>query len=74
MSLIEEGNEKKLRMSHLAVVGSHSINGLAELHTEILKSQAFRDFFELYPDRFDNKTNGIIPKRWLKNAIPGSPD
>ena len=70
MSLIEEGGKKKLRMAHLAIVGSHSTNGVAELHTEILKSQIFRDFFEFYPNRFNNKTNGITPRRWLKKCNP----
>jgi len=70
MSLIEEGDEEKLRMAHLAIVGSHSTNGVAELHTELLKSQVFKDFFEFYPDRFNNKTNGITPRRWLKKCNP----
>lgn len=70
MSLIEEGNEKMIRMAHLAIVGSHSVNGVAALHTEILKDRLFRDFFEMYPERFNNKTNGITPRRWLKKANP----
>lgn len=70
MSLIEEGNEKQVRMSHLAIVGSHSTNGVAALHTQILKTTVFRDFFELYPDRFNNKTNGITQRRWLKKCNP----
>jgi glycogen phosphorylase len=65
MSLIEEGGEKQVRMAHLAIVGSHSVNGVAQLHTEILKKELFRDFFELYPERFNNKTNGITQRRWL---------
>lgn len=71
MSLIEEGDEKKLRMAHLAIVGSHSTNGVAELHTELIKSQVFKDFFEFYPERFNNKTNGVTPRRWLKKCNPG---
>ena len=70
MSLIEEGNEKKVRMAHLAMVGSHSTNGVAALHTELLKSEIFRDFHQCFPDRFNNKTNGITPRRWLKKCNP----
>ena len=71
MSLIEEEGEKRLRMSHLAVVGSHSLNGVSALHTQILKQSLFRDFFDLWPQRFNNKTNGITPRRWLKLCNPG---
>ena len=74
MSLIEEGPEKMIRMANLAIVGSHSINGVAAIHTEILKEQLFRDFYEMYPERFNNKTNGITPRRWLKKANPGLSD
>jgi starch phosphorylase len=70
MSLIEEQRERKIRMAHLAIVGSHSVNGVAALHTEILKSEVFRDFYEMYPERFNNKTNGITQRRWLKQANP----
>jgi starch phosphorylase len=70
MSLFEEDGEKKLRMSHLAIVGSHSVNGVSRLHTEILKGELFRDFFALWPERFNNKTNGITPRRWLKLCNP----
>lgn len=65
MSLIEEGDEKRVRMAHLAIVGSHSTNGVAALHTELLKNHVFRDFFEFFPERFNNKTNGITQRRWL---------
>jgi starch phosphorylase len=68
MSLIEEGPDPKVRMAHLAIVGSHSTNGVSALHTDILKRQVLRDFHEFYPDRFNNKTNGITPRRWLKKA------
>jgi starch phosphorylase len=71
MSLIEEDGEKKLRMAHLAIAGSHSVNGVSGLHTDILKTELFRDFFELWPERFNNKTNGITPRRWLKLCNPG---
>ena len=59
-----------IRMAHLAIVGSHSVNGVAALHTEILKNELFRDFYEMYPERFNNKTNGITQRRWLKKANP----
>ncbi len=70
MSLIEEGDEKAIKMANLAIVGSHSTNGVSTLHTEILKKQTFKDFYEMFPDRFNNKTNGITPRRWLKKANP----
>ncbi|NUQ77628.1 MAG: glycogen/starch/alpha-glucan phosphorylase [Polyangiaceae bacterium] len=70
MSLIEEGPERRVRMAHLAVVGAHSVNGVAKLHTELLKSQLLRDFYELYPQRFNNKTNGVTPRRWLLECNP----
>lgn len=70
MSLIEEGDEKSARMAHLAIVGSHSVNGVSTLHTEILKKELFHDFFEMYPERFNNKTNGITQRRWLKLCNP----
>jgi len=71
MSLIEENGERMVRMAHLAIVGSHSINGVSALHSEIVKNEVFRDFAELYPERFNNKTNGITQRRWLKKANPG---
>jgi len=70
MSLVEEGFSKSIRMAHLAIVGSHSLNGVAEIHSEILKKDVFKDFFELYPERFNNKTNGITQRRWLKVCNP----
>ena len=70
MSLVEEHWERKIRMAHLAIVGSHSVNGVAALHTEILKNRLFRDFYEMYPERFNNKTNGVTQRRWLKLANP----
>jgi glycogen phosphorylase len=66
MSLIEEGQERMVRMAHLAVVGSHSVNGVAELHTNLIKTLLFKDFTEIFPDRFNNKTNGITQRRWLR--------
>jgi starch phosphorylase len=71
MSLIEEGDEKRVRMAALAIVGSHSVNGVSALHTAILKREIFRDFCEMWPERFNNKTNGITPRRWLKLCNPG---
>lgn len=70
MSIVEEHWERKIRMAHLAIVGSHSVNGVAALHSEILKQQLFRDFYEMYPERFNNKTNGITQRRWLKMSNP----
>lgn len=71
MSLVEEGEKKSIRMAHLAIVGSSSVNGVAKLHTELLKSRVLRDFAEFWPERFNNKTNGITPRRWLLRANPG---
>ena len=70
MSIIEEGPPKKVRMAHLAIVGSHSVNGVAELHTRLLKERLFHDFDRFYPGRFNSKTNGITPRRWLLQANP----
>jgi starch phosphorylase len=70
MSLIEHEGDDRIRMAHLAIVGSHAVNGVAELHTEILKHDVFRDFHELWPDRIANKTNGITPRRWLLKSNP----
>jgi starch phosphorylase len=71
MSIIDEGGEKYVRMAHLAIVGTCSVNGVAKLHTELLKKVVLRDFAELWPEKFNNKTNGITPRRWLLNANPG---
>jgi glycogen phosphorylase len=68
MSLIEEGPVRSVRMAHLAAVGSHSINGVAALHTELVKRDLLHDFNELWPERFNNKTNGVSPRRWLLHA------
>lgn len=70
MSIIEEGDEKKIRMANLSIIGSHSVNGVAALHTEILKKDIFKEFNEYQPDKFNNKTNGISQRRWLKGANP----
>ncbi len=71
MSLIEEGSPKMIRMAYLSVVGSHSTNGVAALHTDLLKRNLLRNFYELFPERFQNKTNGITPRRWLKACNQG---
>jgi starch phosphorylase len=70
MSLIEEGAEPKVRMANLAIVGSHSTNGVAAIHTELLRTRVAADFGEMFPERFNNKTNGITPRRWLLLANP----
>ncbi|MBN2124630.1 MAG: glycogen/starch/alpha-glucan phosphorylase [Deltaproteobacteria bacterium] len=74
MSLIQEGPDRRVRMAHLGIVGSHSVNGVSELHTRILKEHVFRDFQEVFPRRFQNKTNGVTPRRWLFVANPGLTD
>ncbi|MFH1153951.1 MAG: glycogen/starch/alpha-glucan phosphorylase [Pseudomonadota bacterium] len=70
MSIIDEGPPKRIRMAHLAIVGSHSVNGVAALHTELLKTGLFKDFHEFYPGKLNNKTNGITPRRWLLKCNP----
>ncbi len=70
MSLIEEGREKQVRMAYLAVVGSHSVNGVAELHSDLLKKTVLKDFAQMFPERFNNKTNGVTPRRWLLSCNP----
>jgi len=70
MSLVEEGDERKIRMANLAVVGSHSTNGVAAIHSELLRTTTVRDFAEMFPQRFNNKTNGVTPRRWLLLCNP----
>ena len=70
MSLIDESGERYVRMANLCIVGSSSVNGVAELHTQILKDTLFKDFYEMMPERFHNVTNGITPRRWLLKANP----
>ncbi|WP_267397497.1 glycogen/starch/alpha-glucan phosphorylase [Sphingomonas sp. GC_Shp_1] len=71
ISLIDEGGERRVRMANLAFAGSHSVNGVAALHTELMKRTVFADLHGLYPDRINNKTNGITPRRWLQQCNPG---
>jgi starch phosphorylase len=70
MSIIDESGERYLRMAHLACVGSHSINGVAALHTGLLKSDVLKDFYEMWPQKFSNKTNGVTPRRWMVLSNP----
>ncbi len=70
VSLVAEGNQQRIRMAHLAIVGSHSVNGVAELHSKIIKEDLFRDFDTVFPGRLTNVTNGITPRRWLAQANP----
>jgi starch phosphorylase len=70
ISLIQEGGERRVRMGNLAFVGSHSVNGVSALHTDLMKDTVFADLHKLYPDRINNKTNGITPRRWLFQCNP----
>ncbi len=70
MSIIEEGGERLIRMAYLACVGSFSVNGVAELQTTLLKQRVLRDFYEMYPEKFNNKTNGVTPRRFMRLANP----
>uniref|UniRef100_A0A6Q2ZHH5 Alpha-1,4 glucan phosphorylase n=1 Tax=Esox lucius TaxID=8010 RepID=A0A6Q2ZHH5_ESOLU len=74
MSLIEEGDPKRINMAHLCVVGSHAVNGVAQIHSDIVKNTVFKDFYEVEPGKFQNKTNGITPRRWLLLCNPGLAD
>jgi starch phosphorylase len=70
MSLIQEGPRRQVRMAHLAIVGTHSTNGVARIHSDLVKTQLVPDFAEMFPERFNNKTNGVTPRRWLMAANP----
>src|SRR5205085_11241375 len=70
MSLIEDGAERKVRMANLAIVGSHSTNGVAAIHSGLLCTMTVKDLAEMFPERFNNKTNGVTPRRWLLMANP----
>ena len=70
MSIIEEAAEKQVRMANLACIGSYSINGVAELQSDLLKSRVFTDFADMWPEKFGNKTNGVTPRRFMRLANP----
>jgi glycogen phosphorylase len=70
VSLVEEGKERKIRMANLAIVGSHSTNGVAAVHSKLLRTTTVKDLAEMFPERFSNKTNGVTPRRWLHGANP----
>ena len=70
LSIIEDGHEQQVRMAHLAIVGSFSINGVAQLHTDLLVAGLFNEFYQLWPERFNNKTNGVTQRRWLAACNP----
>jgi starch phosphorylase len=70
MSIIEENEHKQVRMAYLAIVGSFSVNGVAKLHSELLCDGLFKDFYEFWPEKFNNKTNGVTPRRWIARANP----
>jgi starch phosphorylase len=74
MSIIEEGHEPQIRMAYLAVVASASVNGVAELHSQLLQQHLFSDFYALWPDKFNNKTNGVTPRRWMARSNPALSD
>ena len=71
VSLVEEGSQRKIRMANLAIVGSHSTNGVAAVHSKLLRTTTVKDLAEMFPERFSNKTNGVTPRRWLLEANPG---
>jgi glycogen phosphorylase len=71
VSLIEDGKQRKVRMANLAIVGSHSTNGVAAVHSKLLRTTTVKDLAEMFPERFSNKTNGVTPRRWLLEANPG---
>jgi starch phosphorylase len=74
VSLVEEGSQRKIRMANLAIVGSHSTNGVAAIHTRLLRATTVKDLAEIYPQRFSNKTNGVTPRRWLLMSNPALSD
>ena len=70
LSLVDEAGERRVRMAYVAVLASHSINGVSGLHSELMKQSIFADFARIFPERFNNKTNGVTPRRWLAQANP----
>ena len=71
MSIIAEDGERRVRMAYLATIGSHSVNGVAELHSRLIRETILKDFYELWPNKFNNKTNGVTPRRWIRVLNPG---
>ncbi|CAF0752197.1 unnamed protein product [Didymodactylos carnosus] len=74
LSIVEETGEKRINMGYLSIVGSHTVNGVAKIHSDLLKSQLFKSFYEMCPEKFQNKTNGITPRRWLVLSNPNLAD
>ncbi|CAF0951125.1 unnamed protein product [Adineta ricciae] len=74
LSVVEEGGDKRINMAYLAIIGSHAVNGVAQIHSELLKTTLFKSFYELSPEKFQNKTNGITPRRWLVLSNPNLSD
>ncbi|CAF0886209.1 unnamed protein product [Adineta steineri] len=74
LSIVEEGGDKRINMAYLAIVGSHAVNGVAQIHSDLLKTTLFKSFYELTPEKFQNKTNGITPRRWLVLSNPNLSD
>ena len=74
MSIVEEEGGKRINMAHLAIVGSHAVNGVARLHSDLIKATLFKNFYEYFPEKFQNKTNGITPRRWLFLCNPNLSD
>lgn len=70
LSLVEESTPKKIRMANLCIIGSHKVNGVAYLHSELLKLTLFKDFYEFFPTKFVNMTNGVTTRRWIMAANP----
>jgi starch phosphorylase len=71
LSIVEEGTPKKIRMANLSIIGSHKINGVAAVHSGLIKTRLFKEFYEMYPSKFCNKTNGVTVRRWVNQANPG---
>jgi starch phosphorylase len=74
MSMIEERPVRLINMAYLSIIGSHTVNGVAEVHSKLLRESMFKDFYELTPEKFQNKTNGITPRRWLVLSNPNLSD
>src|SRR5437899_5297886 len=70
MSIIEEGAGRHVRLANLTIVGTHSVNGVAQIHSDLLRTRVVNDFAKMFPERFNNKTNGVTPRRWLLSANP----